>query len=206
MRTGTLASILAGLLLAGHSTPATAQQASKWTLHLTVGRDAFGGASLDSVTVPSVEVEVTPAPRLALEFGASRTMGAWEASVSGGYSSGNLRAVTADVAVDDRSGGITRYRMALTVARRIVSFSPASLHAVAGPVLDRWKSSDLGGRTVWGGRMGAALRFALGRTSIENAVLFTVGGSPFDQRALPSGVILRPLRTWTVAAGMRYSL
>ncbi|MDH4347560.1 MAG: hypothetical protein OEW17_02040, partial [Gemmatimonadota bacterium] len=131
---------------------------------------------------------------------------AWEAGISGGYSSGNLRAVAPDVAVEDRSGGITRYRLALIVARRIVSFSPASVHAVAGPVLDRWESSDLGGHTAWGGRMGAALRFALGRASIENAVLFTVGGSPFDSEALPPGVILRPLRSWSAAVGMRYGL
>ena len=206
MRRVTLAAALAGLLLAGSSTPAGAQHDSRWALQLSVGRDAFGGASLDSVTVPSVEVEVVPAPRLAMELGLSRTMGAWEAAVSGGYSSGNLRAVTQDVAVDDRSGGIRRYRVALTVSRRIASFSPGSVHAVAGPVFDRWESSDLGGHSVWGGRMGAVLRFALGRASIENAVLFTLGGSPFDQHALPSGVVLRSLRTWSVAAGIRYRL
>lgn len=206
MQTRILTSLLAGLMLAGLPVLAAAQQGSPWTLHLTLGRDAFSGGSLDSVTVPSVEVEVVPAPRLTVELGASRTLGAWEAGISGGYSSGNLRAVAPDVAVEDRSGGITRYRLALIVARRIVSFSPASVHAVAGPVLDRWESSDLGGHTAWGGRMGAALRFALGRASIENAVLFTVGGSPFDSEALPPGVILRPLRSWSAAVGMRYGL
>ena len=177
-----------------------------WELTLGVSRDAFGGASLDSVTVPAVAVEVTPAPRLAFEAGVSRSIGAWQLGVSAGYASGNLRARTDEVVLDDRSGGVVRYRLGLTLSRRLVTFAPASVHALVGPVLDRWETADLGGRTVPGARIGASLRFALGRFSLENALLFAVGGSPFDQGELPAGVILRPLTTWSVGSGLRYRL
>jgi len=185
---------------------AAQQRPRSWALHITLGRDAFGGASLDSVTVAAVPVEVTPAPRLALEAGASRAIGAWEVEASAGYASGNLRARTDDVVLDDRSGGVVRYRLGLTLSRRLVTFAPASVHALAGPVRDRWETADLGGRTVPGARIGASLRFALGRASIENALRFAVGGSPFDRSQLPPGVALRPLTTWSVGAGLRYWL
>ncbi|TFG47838.1 MAG: hypothetical protein E4H38_07465 [Gemmatimonadales bacterium] len=207
MRANRLLVLLCVLLPALAPGRSTAQQRPRpWELHVSLGRDAFGGASLDSVTVPSVPVEVTPAPHLAFEAGASRAFGAWEVGVSAGYASGNLRARTDRVVLDDRSGGVVRYRLGLILARRIVSVAPASVHALVGPVLDRWETADLGGRTVAGARMGASLRFALGRVSVENALLFAVGGSPFDQRALPAGVILRPLTTWSVGVGLRYGL
>jgi len=199
-----LLSVLLTVIAPGRS---TAQQHPRpWELHLTLSRDAFAGASLDSVTVPAVPVEVTPAPRLAFEAGVNRAFGAWEVGLAAGYASGNLRARTDDVVLDDRSGGVIRYRLGLTLGRRLVTFAPASVHAIIGPVLDRWDTADLGSRTVPGARLGASLRFALGRVSIENALLFAVGGSPFEQRDLPSGVILRPLTTWSVGAGLRYGL
>jgi hypothetical protein len=141
-----------------------------------------------------------------LEAGASRAFGSWELGLSAGYASGNLRARTDDVVLDDRSGGVVRYRLGLTLARRIVTISPASVHAVIGPILDRWETADLGGKTVPGARIGASLRFALGRVSVENDLHFAVGSSPFNQQELPSGVVLRPLKTWSVGAGLRYGL
>jgi len=177
-----------------------------WALHVSLGRDAFGGASLDSVTVTAVPVEVAPAPRLALEAGASRALGAWEVEASLGYASGNLRARTDDVVLDDRSGGVVRYRLGLALSRRLLTVAPASLHAMVGPVLDRWETADLGGRTVPGARIGASLRFTLGRVGIENALRFAAGGSPFDRSRLPPGVVLRPLTAWSVGVGLRYRL
>jgi hypothetical protein len=185
---------------------AAQQGSSGWAIHVSLGRDAFGGASLDSVTVPSVPVEVTPAPRLAFEAGVSRAFGAWEIEASAGYASGNLRARTDEAVLEDRSGGEVRYRVGFTVARRVVTLAPASVHLLAGPVLDRWETADLGGRTAPGARIGTSLRFALGRVSVENALCFVVEASPFDQRALPAGVILRPLTTWSIGAGVRYRL
>ena len=205
MRTCRLPLFLSLLLPALSPGQSTAQQGSSgWAIHISLGRDAFGGGSLDSVTLASVPVEVTPAPRLAFEAGTSRALGAWEIEASAGYASGNLRARTDEAVLDDRSGGVVRYRLGLAVARRVMTFAPASVHLLVGPVLDRWETAELGGRTVPGARIGASLRFALGRLSVENALLFTVGGSPFDRRALPTGVILRPLTTWSVGAGLRY--
>jgi hypothetical protein len=196
--------ILLPVLIPDHS---NAQERPRpWELTLGISRDAFSGASLDSVTVPAVPVEVTPAPRLGFEAGVSRSIGAWQLGVSAGYASGNLRARTDEVLLDDRSGGVVRYRLGLTLSRRLVTFAPASVHALVGPVLDRWETADLGGRTVSGARIGASLRFALGRFSVENALFIAVGGSPFDRSKLPAGVTLRPLTTWSVGSGLRYRL
>ena len=206
MRRMTLATVVALLALTLFATRLAAQEQSGWALTFGIGRDAFGGGSLDSVTATPTEVEVVPAPRLALEFGARRRFGGWDGGVSVGYAAGHLRAATEDVSVDSRSAGFSRYRLAGTLARRVTRLEGATLLATVGPVMDFWRGEGLGERLSWGGRAGLALRLPLGQVELENVVQFTIGGSPFDRASVPPGVVLRSLRTWSVGVAANYRL
>jgi hypothetical protein len=204
MRRRTLATTIA--LLALCTTRSAAQETAGWAISLEIGRDAFGGGSLDSVTAQPAEVEVLPAPRLAIEFGARHRFGGWEAGLSAGYAAGHLRAESGDVSVDSRSTGFTRYRLAGTIAHRLARLQSATLLAGVGPVLDFWRGNGLGERMAPGGRANVSLRVPLGRVELENVVQFTIGGSPFDSEGVPPGVALKPLRTWGLGVGLSYRL
>lgn len=198
---------MVGILWDGVGDRAAAQGLSRhWRVELAAGREAFGGASRDTATASPTDVEVAPAPRAAYELRVIRSFGTWEAGLAAGYAGGNLRAATPDVAVEDRSGGVTRYRLAALVQWRLAVLGPASLHLAGGPVLDRWETQGLGSRTVAGGRLGAILRFPLGRLTVENALSFALSASPFDAEALPPGATATSLRSWGLWFGLGYRL
>jgi hypothetical protein len=183
--------------------PAAAQAHPEgWILRLEITRDAFAGASRDTSTIPGTEVEVAPAPRLALEGGLTRQLGAWEIGFGAGYASGSLRATTDDLILDDRTGDVRRFRAALQVGRRVASFGSATLHLVGGPSVDHWKVPGIGDRTTVAGRAGLTLRIPLGGIRFENSVRFGLGGSPFKSSDLPPEARVRTLRTWSVGAGV----
>jgi hypothetical protein len=183
--------------------PAAAQAHPEgWILRLEITRDAFAGASRDTSTIPGTEVEVAPAPRLALEGGLTRQLGAWEIGFGAGYASGSLRATTDDLILDDRTGDVRRFRAALQVGRRVASFGSATLHVVGGPSVDHWKVPGIGDRTTVAGRAGLTLRIPLGGIRFENSVRFGLGGSPFKSSDLPPEARVRTLRTWSVGAGV----
>jgi hypothetical protein len=179
-----------------------AQAGSRWTIGLGITWDAFSGASSDTTSLSGTEVEVVPAPRLALEAGLSRAIGKWEIRLAGGYAAGALRARTDALILDDRTGNVRRYRLALHVGRRMASLGAATLHVTAGPSLDHWTATGIGNRTTLGGRLGLVLRVPLGGVTLENTVRFGLSGSPFRQRDLPPEANLKSLRSWSVGAGL----
>jgi hypothetical protein len=198
-------SLLIGLtlIIPGLTGPAAAQgHPSGWVLRLEITRDAFAGASRDTSTIPGAEVEVAPAPRLALEAGLTRGLGAWEVGFGAGYASGGLRATTDELILDDRTGDVRRFRAALQLGRRVASFGPATLHVIGGPSVDHWQVPGIGDRTTVAGRAGLTLRIPLGGIRFENSVRFGLGGSPFNARDLPPEARVRTLRTWSIGAGV----
>jgi hypothetical protein len=190
------------LCLAAGAAPLAAQERpARWMLHLGVSRDAFTGASTDT-SIPGTEVEVVPAPRLAVQAGLRRRLGNWEVGLAVGFAVGALRALTNEVILDDRTSNVNRYRVALQLGRRLTNLGAASLHIIGGPSVDHWDVVDVGERTTIAGQAGLALRIPLGGLQFENAVRFGLGGSPFKAGDLPAAARPRTLRTWSVGVGV----
>ncbi len=183
--------------------PTTVAAQGRWALVLNVARESFRGASNDTTSLPGTTVEVYPSSRIATEIGVSRSLGAWDLALTGGYASGDLRASTDRLVLDDRTTPVRRYRGALLLGRRVLAMREASLRLVAGPVVDHWTTSGLGDRTTLGGRVGVALRIPLGPVEFENRALFGLGPSPFNRRDLPPEARLESLRSWSVGAALR---
>ncbi len=198
--------LLLTLALAGAGVPDRlhAQRPGRWSIHLAASHESFAGASRDTTTIPGAPVDVHPAPRLALEVGLGRRFGAWELTLGGAVAPGNLRAVTDAVAVDNRDGGVDRYRVALRVGRAVAHLSAARLLVEAGLATDHWAISDGSGRTTLAGQAGLRLRVPLGRgLALEQSALFTLGGTPFAKSALPPEAVLSSLKTWSLGVGLR---
>jgi hypothetical protein len=195
------------LLAHGVSAPLNAQApGSLWDLRLDVSRDVFSGGSRDTTTIPGTEVEVTPAPRIALEVGVGRRIGPWRISLGAGYASGGLRAKTPALILEDRTGAVRRYRAALLMSRRLIGRGPASLLLLAGPAVDHWSAASIGDRTTLSCRVGLSARISLGGVAFENGVTFGLGESPFRRRDLPVEAGSRSLRTWSFGGGLRLPL
>lgn len=177
-----------------------------WSLRLGAAREVFSGASSDTTTIPGEEVEVTPAPRLTIEAGASRRLGAWEIRVTGGYAAGGLRAKTGALLLDDRTGDVKRFRAALLLGRRMASLGPTGLLLLAGPAVDYWQASGISDRTTVTGRVGLSLSVPLGGVSFANTLLFGFGGSPFPRDGLAPEARVKSLHSWSVGAELMLPL
>jgi len=194
-------------LLALWVLPLSAQAPDRgWALHLGIARDAFSGASSDTSTIPGTEVEVTPAPRVALATGLTRQAGAWEFGLELGYTSGGLRASTEDLRVEQRTNDVSRFRAALTVGRRLARSGPVSVLLLASPGVDYWETEGIGNRTTVALRGGLLLRIPFGRVEFENRLLAGIGGSPFRREDLPPGGKVESLRTFSLGAALRLRL
>jgi len=185
-----------------HAGALAGQTGHRWAIDVGIARDAFTGGSSDTTSLSGTEVEVVPAPRLAFEVGLSRGIGTWEIGLAGGYAAGALRARTDALVLDDRTGNVRRYRLALQAGRRLAGLGAATLHVTAGPLLDHWTTTGIGNRTTLGGRFGLVLRVPLGGVTLENALRFGLSPSPFRRRDLPPEAELRSLHTWSVGAGL----
>ncbi|HTS89059.1 MAG TPA: hypothetical protein VMG41_11250 [Gemmatimonadales bacterium] len=188
--------------------PPLSGQASSdgWALRLGVSRDAFTGASSDTTAVPGTVVDVQPAPRVAFEIGLRRAFRGWEVIVAAGYATGAARASTPAVLLEDRTGGVDRWRAGLLIGKRLATLDRASLVVLAGPGIDHWETDGFGNRTTVSGRAGLALRVPLGAVSFENSAFFGVGGTPFDRRYLPPEAVVHTLRTWSIGAALLIGL
>ncbi|MDX2123164.1 MAG: hypothetical protein SF070_19155 [Gemmatimonadota bacterium] len=194
-------------LLALWAIPLAAQAPDRgWAIHLAVARDAFSGGSSDTSTIPGIEVEVTPAPRIALATGLTRQAGAWEFGLELGYTSGGLRASTEDLRVEERTNDVARFRAALTVGRRLARSGPVSVVLLASPGVDRWETEGIGNRTTLALRGGLVLRIPFGRVEFENRLLAGIGGSPFRGEDIPPGGKAESLRTFSLGAALRLRL
>jgi hypothetical protein len=197
--------LYAGLILIA-SRPVAAQSMDGWNLGLSVARESFTGAATDTVTVPGQRVEVTPTPRLNVEIAIDRSRGPWEFGLRAGYAGGSLRAKTDALILDDRSGGVNRWRMGLWVGRSIVTFQHATVSLLLGPGVERWSARGIGDHTTFGARAGLALRVPLGRLTLEHTASLGVSGTPFRRAALPAGATTRTMRTWSLGLGLRMHL
>jgi hypothetical protein len=187
--------------------PAGAQhRGSRWALTLHFSRESFGGASSDTTSVPGTTVHVYPGPRLATELGLGRRAGPWDLWLGAGYGSGDLRARTDVLVLDDHTAPVREYRGTLLVGRRVLGWEGASLHLAAGPVLNHWTGLGFGDRTTVGVRGGVTLRVPLGRFDFENRVLFGLSPSPFQRTDLPAGARREALRSWSLGVGLRTGL
>lgn len=196
--------VLAIALPALVPSPAAAQ--GRWLIGIGISRDVFTGGSDDTTSVPGTRLEVAPAPRTALEVGLTRSAGAWELGLQLGHASGHLRAKTDALILEDRTAGVTRWRVSVLGARRLASLDRVSLFLQAGPAIEYWESGGIGNRTTLSGRAGLAIRASLGRVSFENIATVGIGGSPFRQSDLPAEAEVRRLLTWSIGAGMRMAL
>ncbi len=194
-------------LLSLAAQPVSAQAPSgdaRWTLRLAVSRDAFTGASADTSTFSGTRVEVVPTPRLAMEVGVGRRVGRWEVGISGGYAGGGLRAATEELFLDERTGGVDRYRASLMIRREVARWDAAALSVGAGGLLDHWRVSDLGDRTTLGLRGGLILAVPLtAGLALENTALVAVGGAPFKKADLPPDAVVKALWTWSFGMALR---
>jgi hypothetical protein len=192
------------LLLLLPLAPLDAQSAGGWALTFGVSRESFSGASRDTSTVPGLQVDVVPTPRVAFELGLAREIGRWELGLGLGYAPGDIRATTEDLNFDDRTSGVSRFRAALRLGREVARLDAARLLLEGGVGVDYWRADVTGDRTTVAGTLGARLRVPLGSGfALENRALFTLGGSPFKKSALPPEAEVRSLRTWSFGVGLR---
>ena len=198
--------LLIGLAQLLPATLPAQQQVGGWALMLSFARESFRGASSDTSSIPGTTVEVYPSSRVSTEVGLGRRFGAWDVTLSAGYASGDLRAKTDALVLDDRTTPVKRYRGALLLSRRLTGFREASLLLIGGPVVDHWTTSGLGDRTTLGGRAGLALRVPLGGLELENRALFGLGSSPFNRRDLPPEAKIESLRTWSLGVALHLKL
>jgi hypothetical protein len=195
------------VLLALWALPLAAQVPDRgWALHLGVARDAFSGASSDTSTISGTDVEVTPAPRIAIATGVTRQAGPWEFGLDLGYSSGGLRASTEDLRLEQRTNDVTRFRAALTVGRRVARSGPVSLVLLASPGVDYWETEGISTRTTMALRGGLVLRIPFGRVDFENRLLAGIGGSPFRREDIPPEGKIETLQTFSLGAALRIRL
>lgn len=195
------------VLLALWALPLSAQAPDRgWALYLGIARDAFTGGSSDTSTIAGTDVEVTPAPRIAIATGLTRQAGAWEFGLELGYTSGGLRASTDAIRIDDRSNDVTRFRAALSVGRRLARSGPVSVLLLASPGVDYWESEGISTRTTVALRGGLVLRIPFGRVDFENRLLAGIGGSPFRREDIPPGGKVESLRTFSLGAALRLRL
>ena len=174
-----------------------------WSLQVGIAHESFAGGSEDT-TIAGTRVEVFPSGRAGYEAAVGWRRRGWDVGLALGYSNGNLTADAKSLAAVDKSGGVKRYRAGLTLARRVAQLGAGSLSLSAGPTLDHWDLTGIGTRTTFGARGGLLLRFPLGRLELENAVIYGLSASPFNQEDVAPSGRLKTLRAFSFGAGLRY--
>jgi hypothetical protein len=198
-------SFLLSLLAAARPTAAqTPASPPGW--HLGGGIEAvrFGHVAV-SQAVPGVAAEIRPSARPAVHLSVGRTIGPWRLDLEAGWAGGHIEAGNDLLSIQDRGSDVSRYRLALGIARRIAATGSGLLEIALVPTLDLW-SVDGDGRVRAGAEGRLAVRVPLGTVELENRLSAGVSGNPIEPEDVGEVTDLRGLRALSVGIGLRFPI
>ncbi len=201
LRPSILFSLLAAAPPIAAQTPA---ESTGW--HLGGGLDAvrFGHIAV-SEAAPGVAAEVRPSGRPAVQLSAGRTYGAWGIGLEIGWAGGHIEAANEAISIQDLTSDVTRYRLAVGIARQVAAAGSGTIAIALAPTLDLWAVD--GDTRVRGGAEGRlVLRVPLGRVELENRIGVGLSGNPIDAADIGEVSDLRGLRAVFVGVGLRFRI
>ena len=149
--------------------------------------------------------ELRPSGRVALHLRLIGVSGPWHGAVEADWAAGSIDAHNRIVVITDRSSGVSRYRLALALGRRMVGVGQGALIAELGPAVDLW--SLLGEHRIRAGAEGRlVLLVPLAGVQLEHRIGLGISGSPLESSDIGPAARTRPLRTMSVGLGLRLGL
>lgn len=196
-------SILLSLLAAA---PPTAAQLpaddTGWQLGGGVEAVRFGHVAV-SEAAPGVAAEVRPSGRPALHLSVGRGYGAWRLDLEAGWAGGHIEAGNDALSIQDRTSDVSRYRLAIGIARRIATAGSGAIRIALAPTVDLWAvDGDSRVRAGVEGRL--VLGVPLGSVELENRIGLGFSGNPIGAADLGEVSDLRGLRTVFAGVGLRF--
>lgn len=177
-----------------------AQQPRAWVVSGSVAQEWFSSAATGEAT------DFGPSSGLAVSLGVTRRLDRWEASLVADSRPSVLRASDSESVLQLSSLSFGRTGLALTVGRTFQGAGSASIVAGAGLRVDGWTLPEDEHRWRAGAEAHAALRFEVGRVTLENRMTLGMSGSPFDAADLPDGYTRHRLAWMQVGVGVRVGL
>ncbi len=199
------ATILSALLSLLAAAPPTAAQApadhTGW--HLGGGVEAlrFGHVAV-SDAVPGAAAEIRPSGRPAVYLSVGRRFGSWGLDLETGWAGGHIEAGNEVISIQDRTSDVTRYRLALGIARRVAQAGSGMIALALAPTVDLW-AVEGETRVRAGAEARLVLRVPLGGVELENRIGVGLSGNPIEAADIGDVADLRGLRTVLVGAGLR---
>ena len=198
-------SLLLSLLAAA---PPTAAQmpADDTGWHLGGGVEAvrFGHVAV-SEAAAGVAAEIRPSGRPAVHLSVGRNYGSWGLELEAGWAGGHIEAGNDVISVQDRTSDVSRYRIAIGIARWVASAGSGGIAVALVPTLDLW-AVDGDSRVRAGAEGQLVLRVPLGAVELENRIGVGFSGSPIEAADIGEVADLRGLRTVLVGVGLRFRI
>ena len=202
-----LRSSLPLLALLAAAPPAAAQvPAAPQGWHLGAGVDVlqFGDVGV-SDPVAADGPELRPSGRLAVHVRLVRAFAPWHGALEADWAGGSIDAHNDIVVITDRSSGVSRYRIALALGRRLAGIGSGALLAELVPTVDLW--SLLGEHRIRAGAEGRlVLLVPLAGVQLEHRLGLGISGSPLEPSDIGPAARTRPLRTMSAGLGLRLGL
>jgi hypothetical protein len=196
-------SLLLSLLAA--APPLAAQVAADDTgWHLGGGVEAvrFGHVAV-SEAAPGVAAEVRPSGRPAFHLSVGRSYGSWSLDLEAGWARGHIEAGNDALSIQDLTSDVSRYRLAMGIARMVAPAGSGVIAVALAPTLDLWAVE--GRSRVRAGAEGRlVLRVPLGAVELENRIGVGFSGNPIEAADIGEVSALRGLRTLLVGVGLRF--
>ena len=171
--------LIAAILALPATGSAQAVPSPSWELGLLLESVRFNRGLVDAAApTEDIAAGLRPAPGTGIALTLARGGTAWRGELVAGWAGMRPQADNASVAVLDRTTRLTRWRLGVSVERRLFGIGAGSLNLGAGPTLDWWRviGED---RVRFGGAALGALRLPLGTWALENRLGVGVSGSPF---------------------------
>jgi hypothetical protein len=195
-------SILLSLLAAAPPTAAQTQTGyTGWHLGGGVEAVRFGHVAV-SEAAPGVAAEVRPSGRPAIHISAGRRYGSWGLDLEAGWAGGHIEAGNDALSIQDRTSEVSRYRLAIGIARQIASVGNGTIGIALAPTLDLW-AVDGDSRVRAGAEGRLVLRVPLGSVELENRIGAGVSGNPIEAADIGEILDLRRLRVLFMGVGLR---
>jgi hypothetical protein len=150
-----------------------------------------------------VAAEVRPSSRPAVHLSVGRTYGAWGLDLEAGWAGGHIEAGNDALSIQDRTSDVTRYRLAIGIARRIAASGSGVLAIALAPTLDLW-AVDGDSRVRAGAEARLVLHVPLGAVELENRIGVGLSGNPIEATDIGEVSDLRGLRTVFLGLGLRF--
>jgi hypothetical protein len=174
--------------------------------HLGGGVEAlrFGHVAVSDVA-PGVAAEVRPSGRPAAHLSVGRKYGAWGVDLEAGWAGGHIEAGNDALSIQDRTSDVSRYRLAVGIARRVAAAGTGFLSIALAPTLDLW-AVDGDSRVRAGAEGRLVLVVPLGAVELENRIGVGFSGNPIEATDIGEVSDLRGLRTILVGFGLRFRI